>query len=85
MTRDCRRRLLAAGAAGTAAVIDEDAGYDDEGEPANERRLQPQTRTSNTYKKPLLVHCQVTIIFVVSVCLFVCLFVCLCRVFLNRL
>jgi len=33
----------------------------------------------------LLVHGQVTIIFVVSVCLFVCLFVCLCRVFLSRL
>ena len=32
-----------------------------------------------------LVHGQVTIIFVVSVCLFVCLFVCLCRVFLSRL
>ena len=35
--------------------------------------------------KRLLVHSQVTIIFVVSVCLFVCLFVCLCRVFLSRL
>jgi len=37
----------------------------------------------------VLVHGQVTIIFVVSVglsvCLFVCLFVCLCRVFLSRL
>ena len=33
----------------------------------------------------LLVHGQVTTIFVVSVCLFVCLFVCLCRVFLSRL
>jgi len=33
----------------------------------------------------LLVHGQVTIIFVVSVCLFVCLFVCLCRVLLSRL
>jgi len=41
----------------------------------------------------ILVHGQVTIIFVVSVglsvclsvCLFVCLFVCLCRVFLRRL
>ena len=33
----------------------------------------------------LLVHGQVTIIFVVSVCLFVCLSVCLCRVFLSRL
>jgi len=33
----------------------------------------------------MLVHGQVTIIFVVSVCLFVRLFVCLCRVFLNRL
>ena len=32
----------------------------------------------------ILVHGQVTIIFVVSVCLFVCLFVCLCRVFLSR-
>jgi len=32
-----------------------------------------------------LVHGQVTIIFVVSVCLSVCLFVCLCRVFLSRL
>jgi len=32
----------------------------------------------------LLVHGQMTIIFVVSVCLFVCLFVCLCRVFLSR-
>ena len=31
----------------------------------------------------LLVHGQVTVIFVVSVCLFVCLF--LCRVFLSRL
>ena len=28
--------------------------------------------------RPILVHGQVTIIFVVSVCLFVCLFVCLC-------
>jgi len=53
MIRDCRRRLLAAGAAGTAAVIDEDAGYDDADEPANEHRLQPQTRTSNIYKKSL--------------------------------
>jgi len=37
----------------------------------------------------VLVHGQVTIIFVVSVCLFVCLSVCLsvclCRVFLSRL
>jgi len=33
----------------------------------------------------ILVHGQVTIIFVVSVCLSVCLFVCLCRVFLSRL
>jgi len=33
----------------------------------------------------LLVHGQVTIIFVVSVCLSVCLCVCLCRVFLSRL
>ena len=33
----------------------------------------------------LLVHGQVTIIFVVSVGLSVCLFVCLCRVFLSRL
>jgi len=33
----------------------------------------------------LLVYGQVTIIFVVSVCLSVCLFVCLCRVFLSRL
>jgi len=33
----------------------------------------------------MLVHGQVTIIFVVSVCLYVCLFVCLCRVFLSRL
>jgi len=33
----------------------------------------------------LLVHGQVTIIFVVSVCLFVCLSVCLCTVFLSRL
>jgi len=33
----------------------------------------------------MLVHGQVTIIFVVSVCLSVCLFVCLCRVFLSRL
>jgi len=33
----------------------------------------------------VLVHGQVTIIFVVSVCLFVCLFVRLCRVFLSRL
>ena len=33
----------------------------------------------------LLVHGQVTIIFVVSLCLFVCLFLCLCRVFLSRL
>jgi len=33
----------------------------------------------------LLVHGQVTIIFVVSVCLFVCLSVCLCRVFLSHL
>ena len=32
-----------------------------------------------------LVHGQVTIIFVVSVCLFVCLSVCLCRVFLSCL
>ena len=37
---------------------------------------------------PVLVHDQVTIIFVVStlfVCLLVCLSVCLCRVFLSRL
>jgi len=33
----------------------------------------------------LLVHGQVTIIFVVSVCLFVGLSVCLCTVFLSRL
>jgi len=33
----------------------------------------------------LLVHGQVTIIFIVSVGLSVCLFVCLCRVFLSRL
>jgi len=33
----------------------------------------------------ILVHGQVIIIFVVSVCLSVCLFVCLCRVFLSRL
>jgi len=38
----------------------------------------------------LLINCsfldygQVTIIFVLSVCLFICLFVCLCRVFLSR-
>ena len=39
-------------------------------------------------RPPLLVHGQVTVIFVVSVglsvCLSVCLFVCLCRVFLSR-
>jgi len=33
------------------------------------------------HKSLVLVHGQVTIIFVVSVCLSVCLFVCLCRVF----
>jgi len=33
----------------------------------------------------MLVHGQVTIIFVVSVCLSICLSVCLCRVFLSRL
>jgi len=36
-------------------------------------------------KSAVLVHGQVTVIFVVSVCLSVCLFVCLCRVFLSRL
>jgi len=50
--------------------------------------------SSNGYRNPvlarlqalrLLVHGQVTIIFVVSVGLSVCLFVCLCRVFLSRL
>ena len=42
--------------------------------------------SESTFQVPtLLVHSQVTIIFVVSVCLFVCLFVCLCRVFLSRL
>ena len=45
--------------------------------------------TYSLKRSELLVHVQVTIIFVVSVglsvCLSVCLFVCLCRVFLSRL
>ena len=47
-------------------------------------RHLPRGGTSTTIKK-FLVHGQVTIIFVVSVCLYVCLSVCLCRVFLSRL
>ena len=35
------------------------------------------------FSKEILVHSQVTIIFVVSVCLFVCLFVCLSVSLLN--
>jgi len=46
-------------------------------------------RCKNKFIGTLLVHGQVTIIFVVSVCLSVCLFVCLsvclCRVFFSRL
>jgi len=38
-----------------------------------------------TFQHHSLVHGQVTIIFVVSVCLSVCLFVCLCRAFFSRL
>ena len=47
-----------------------------------------ETKLSLVVKFTVLVHGQVTIIFVVSVglsvCLSVCLFVCLCGVFLSR-
>jgi len=46
--------------------------------------LMSLTVSHSLYVK-MLVHGQVTIIFVVSVGLFVCLFVCLCRVFLSCL
>jgi len=46
--------------------------------------LAPPVAVEFHNKLPKLVHGQVmTIIFVVSVCLFVCLSVCLCRVFLS--
>ena len=41
------------------------------------------TSSMQTSSMGVLVHGQVTIIFVVSVCLFVCLSVCLCRVFFQ--
>jgi len=49
-------------------------------------QMHTDFQSRHTFAKRLqkLVHGQVTIIFVVSVCLFVCLSVCLCRVFLSR-